>query len=106
MILARHRASRLNDQAGEACRRGDRDEAIALYKKAIDLAPDWEAPWFNLGLVYKGHRDWERVLSHNQEAAKRLEHTRGEPALWNLGIAATALGRWRLARSAWAAYGL
>jgi tetratricopeptide (TPR) repeat protein len=106
MWLSRWRASRLNELGRRAVDQCMLDEAVALYEKAIALEPEWEVPWFNLGLLHKQAHEWRESLRCNQEAAKRVEHSAEEPALWNLGIAATALGEWRIARSAWAAFGV
>jgi tetratricopeptide (TPR) repeat protein len=74
-----------------------RDYAAAIphYLEAVQLAPAWSDPWFNLGIAYKHTSDFvgslrasERALSIDREAA-------GEGAIWNVGIAATALGEWR-----------
>ena len=37
---------------------GDVAGAIRLFEKAIQHAPKWSFPWYNLGLTYKYAGDW------------------------------------------------
>lgn len=85
---------------------GDRDEAERCYLAAVELAPDLEPAWFDLGLVYKWSHRWERAFDCNLRAAELTGEVAGGPAWWNLGTAATALRRWDVARRAWRAYGV
>jgi tetratricopeptide (TPR) repeat protein len=77
-------------------------QAEKAFLKSIKLAPNRQAPWYNLALIYKHTRKWEEALRCNQEAVKLSP--RNEAAWWNLGIAATALGNWQEARRAWKSY--
>ena len=100
----RARASRANERGRELARVGRAREAIQEYERARRLDPTWSMPAYNLGLIYKYSGDWERSLQFNERAT---ELDRDDQAgWWNLGIAATALGRWDLARSAWRGAGL
>ena len=103
--MSRHgRARRLNDE-GMALRDAGRDaEAIARYREAVRMDPDWAAPWYNIGLVHKYRCEWADSLAANREALRRAP--RDEAAIWNLGIAATALADWSAARDAWRRYGI
>jgi len=83
---------------------GKVSEAEALYRQAIDDAPQWSVPWYNLGLLYKRQRQWSDSLACNRRAVE-LDPS-DAAAWWNLGIAATALGDWPEARRAWVAYGI
>jgi len=47
---------------------GDHLEAIAAYKRAIELKPDYEEAWFDLGMSYF-------TLSNYEEAAAAFEKT-------------------------------
>jgi hypothetical protein len=98
------RAEILNARASKVQERGQLQEAIKLYQKAINVDPTWSVPLFNLGLLYKKEHKWKESLKYNR-LATRL-NSRDEAAWWNLGIAATALGRWELARAAWRGYGI
>jgi hypothetical protein len=62
--------------------------------------------WFDAALAYKFLRDWPNAYELGKLAAARAEHGAEDPAFWNLGIAATALGDWTTARESWAAYGI
>jgi hypothetical protein len=85
-------------------RRGDLRRAEQAFRRAAAAAPGWSVPWYNLGLVYKQQRLWRQSLECNQNALDR--DPSDEAAWWNLGIAATALGDWPLARRAWTGFGL
>ncbi len=59
---------------------------------------------YNLGLKAKYAGDWRESLAQNQRADKLRPGD--EAALWNLGIAATALNCWDEARRAWRTLGI
>lgn len=59
---------------------------------------------YDLGLAAKYDGDWRESLAQNQRADRLRPGD--EATLWNLGIAATALGEWEEARRAWRAYGI
>lgn len=80
------------------------DEAISLYQQAIQLAPGWAAPHYNLGLIYKYRCEWQLSFTYNKKATEL--DSQDEASHWNLGIAATALKEWRTARKAWNVFGL
>lgn len=79
-------------------------EAEAAFLEAIRDNPEHADAWFNLGLVYKRLRRWEDTRRCNLRAAEL--DPKNDGALWNLGIAATALGDWRVARDAWRRFGV
>jgi hypothetical protein len=83
---------------------GDVDRAERAYRAAIEIAPDWSVPAYNLGLLCKYQRRWDESLALNRRAAELTPDD--EAAWWNLGIAATALGRWAEARKAWERCGI
>ena len=86
---------------------GELDAAEREYLASIELFPELRSAWFDLGLIAKRRRDWDRMLGCNERAASLpSEWDEEDPAWWNLGIAATALGRWDVARDAWRRYGL
>lgn len=95
-------AVRYDRQGTERRLAGDSDGAIRLYQKAIRHAPHWSVPWYNLGLTHKYIGNWAESYKCNAEAV-RLNPS-DEAAIWNMGIAATALRDWREARRAWALY--
>jgi tetratricopeptide (TPR) repeat protein len=105
-MVSRREASAANERGRVLAEAGRYAEAVPHYLEAVRLAPSWAEPWFNLGIAYKHTGDFagslrasERALSIDREAA-------GEGAIWNLGIAATALGDWTKARRAWRDFGL
>jgi hypothetical protein len=103
-MLTRLRATRLNAEGSTKHDAGDIAGAEASYRAAMALAPDWVAPAYNLGLLLKYQARWDASFECNAIAV-RLDPA-NEGAQWNLGIAATALGRWAEARAAWTACGI
>jgi len=102
--LSDFRARRKNQLGNHRRDQGEREAAARAYRDAIRLGPSWEAPWFNLGLIHKERREWPEALQCNLKALELRPDN--PPAYWNLGIAATALERWDLARMAWQRYGI
>jgi len=94
----------LLEQAGNLSDEGKKTEAVALYEQVIQLSPDWSVPYYNLGLLYKYDCQWEKSFYYNQKAVELAPDE--EAGWWNLGIAATALKKWRLARQSWNFFGL
>lgn len=97
-------ASRQLDEGMRLHDAGQCDEALAAYAQAARLRPDWSVPWYNAGLVHKYRGSWQASLDANLRA-HRLD-PQNEAAIWNLGIAATAVGDWDRARRAWRDYGI
>ncbi len=82
----------------------DEEKAIQIYQNIIDMDGSWSAPYYNLGLIYKYRCQWEKSYEFNLKATELDEED--EAAWWNLGIACTALKKWREAREAWNQFGL
>ena len=104
MEAKRERAEICNARGLELDDQGRRDDAIREYLRACEIDPSWSVPHYNLGLIYKYAGDWEKSLEWNQRAAAL--NPSDQAGWWNLGIAATALGRWSEARRAWRGCGL
>ena len=85
---------------------GRYEDAGALLTRAADLEPWLSESWFNLALLHKFRHDWEQARDAGLRAVALLDRETGAPDWWNVGIAATALQDWPLARRAWQAYGL
>ena len=103
-MLARLRATRANERGRALSESGDSSAAIDAYRSAIDADPRFASAWFNLALEYKNGHQWTEAM----EAGKRAAELRPDdyPTWWNLGIAATALGEWAVARTAWSHCGI
>jgi hypothetical protein len=99
-------ATTANDRGRALAREARYADAIPHYLEAVRLAPSWCIPWFNLGIAYKQTADFAGSLRACERAIAIDAKEAGEAALWNLGIAATALGDWEKARKAWRAFGL
>jgi hypothetical protein len=94
----------LLDQAIEAFDKGNDEEAIRIYERILTEKEDWSTVHYNLGLIYKYRMEWERSYQHNKRAVE-LDPAM-EAARWNLGIAATMLQDWKLARRCWNFFGM
>ncbi|MFI5532771.1 tetratricopeptide repeat protein [Kitasatospora sp. NPDC051853] len=107
---ARHRPSatwrQTTDRAFTLIGDGRYEDAGTLLVMAADLEPWLSDSWFNLALLHKFRRDWEQARAAGLRAVALLDRDQGAPDWWNLGITATALQDWSLARRAWQAYGL
>lgn len=97
-------ADLINELGGGLERWGYFRAAAAMYNGAARLAPSWAVPWFNQGLMAKFAHRWHDSFRFTLRATELDPNNK--PAWWNLGIAATALGDWTVARSAWAQYGV
>ena len=97
--MSQSEADRLVELANELSNAGRIADAEGANRAAAKAAPSWSVPWYNLGLLCKYQRRWQESFSHNQKAVE-LDPTDGD-AWWNLGIAATAVADWTVARRAW-----
>lgn len=77
--------------------------AVKLYKRVAREAPQWAAPYLRLGHIYKYRREWKPTLYYHKKAIA-LE-VANQQAWWNMGLAATALGKLRQARRVWDKFG-
>ena len=100
----RWRAERANARGNEALDRRALAEAASFYRRAITFDSSYSTPLYNLGLVHKWRREWRPSLECNERALALDPGNQG--ACWNLGIAATAVGEWPIARRAWTHYGI
>lgn len=71
-------ASSLNDprRANEAFQRGDFEEAVQLYRQAINKNPDNARLYFNLGNAYSKLGNTEEALSAFEEFKRRSKDSR------------------------------
>jgi hypothetical protein len=106
----RHRPSaswrQATDRAFTLIGDGRYEDAGDLLTRAADLEPWLSESWFNLALLHKFRHDWEQARAAGLRAVALLDRETGAPDWWNVGIAATALQDWPLARRAWQSYGL
>lgn len=80
---------------------GQLDEAIAAFRQAIALQPDYAQAYQQLGLAYAGGNRYPEAVKAFKEAA-RLQPQSGQ-VHENLGVAYIKLGQWREARETFAA---
>ena len=77
--------------------------AAKLYRRIIKLSPDWWEPHAELAELYKWQGEWKAMM-HYAKRAVALQA--GNPSAWrNLGIAATALRKERIAKTVWQKFG-
>lgn len=93
----------LFEQAERYDARGDVYQAVKLYKHLIKLAPDWHPPYAKLSEIYKLRQDWKATLHYSKKAIAL--NVQDQASWWNVGIAATALKKPRLAQRVWAKFG-
>ena len=89
-----------------ACPAEDVEAQDEVLREIVRLDPRQEWAWFDLGLHAKWRRDWAACRRYNEQALSTAGVLVGNPAAWNLGIAATALGDLAIARRAWSAFGV
>lgn len=98
------RADELFDEAKAKSDAGDEQGALASYLESLALNRNQPSALYNVGLIYKYRREWAESLRYNRLAAElRPDH---DATNWNMGIAATALREWRVAREAWRRAGI
>lgn len=100
----RERANSANKKGLALADEGKLEAAIREYRRAMSIDPQWATPFYNLGLLYKYESAWQDSLENNLRATE-LDPS-DQAGWWNLGIAATALGRWDMARHAWRGAGI
>lgn len=90
----------------DTAERGALADRIAV--EILRRDPGDAAMWFDRALLAKWRRDWPSATEHGVRALELVppEHRDGDPAAWNLGIAATARRDWATARQAWRAFGI
>ena len=84
-------------------RSSDVYNAVKLFKKIIRLQPDWAPPYARLAGLYKSRQDWKATLHYSKKAVAL--DSLDQDSWWTLGIAATALKKWRIGRSVWTKFG-
>lgn len=92
------------EQATELESKGDMDGAVRVYEQAIREFPNDAALYFNLALIHKSKRNWQKCYDLNQKAAEFDPDD--QPTWWNLATAATVLGDWRTAKKGWRFFGV
>lgn len=92
-------AELLYRQVMEYDRKGDVYNAVKLCKRLAKLAPDWSAPFAFLSRMYRSRNEWKPTLHY---CLKAVENNPFDECIWEtLGLAATALEEWEIARYAW-----
>src|SRR5579884_2376904 len=81
------------------------EDQVSIYREYLERNPNDPGIWFDLGLAYKRLRNWRGCIDANRRAVE-ISGDEGDPAWWNMGIAATAVRDWPLARWAWRGFGL
>ncbi|MEV6384421.1 tetratricopeptide repeat protein [Streptomyces sp. NPDC051773] len=107
--MRKSEAKGLIQQAYAAWDAEEWQRAADLYEQVLAHFPD-EKPsaewWYDAALGHKFLRNWDKAYELGAQAAARAPRGEGDPAFWNLGIAATIRRDWAVARDAWAGFGL
>ena len=82
--------------------------ADRIAEEILRRDPRAGAMWFDRALLAKWRRDWPAAAEHGARALELVPPRKrgGEPAAWNLAIAATAQRDWATARRGWRDFGL
>ncbi|MEV5846876.1 tetratricopeptide repeat protein [Streptomyces sp. NPDC051985] len=107
--MRKSEAEALIREAYEAWDAEEWPTAAGLFERVLAHFPDEERSavwWYDAALAHKFLRDWAKAYALGREAAARAPRGEGDPAFWNLGIAATVQGDWATARDAWDGFGI
>ncbi|WP_329116621.1 tetratricopeptide repeat protein [Streptomyces sp. NBC_01465] len=107
--MKKSEAKSLLQQARTAWDAEEWAESADLYERVLAHFPDEKTSpvwWYDAALAHKFLRDWPKAYALGREAAARSPRGEGDPAYWNLGIAATILREWAVARDAWEGFGI
>ncbi|GAA1945907.1 tetratricopeptide repeat protein [Kitasatospora viridis] len=107
--MRKNEAKALLEQARAAWDAEQWQLAADRYEEVLRHFPDEEPSaiwWFDAALAHKFLRNWPKAFELGKEAAARAPRGEGDPAYWNLGIAATVLRDWPAARDAWSGFGI
>ncbi len=91
------------ENAEEYRKIGDVYNAVKLYKLAIRYRSDFFDPYQRLSAIYKQRADWKAAMYYTKKALAL--QSADQQLWWDLGIAATALGKRRLAGAVWQKFG-
>lgn len=83
---------------------GDLYHAIKLFKKTIRLAPEFSAPYRDLGRIYRSRKEWKPAFYYWKKALSL--NTEDRESWWQISLAAVALKKMGLAQSVWEKFGL
>ncbi|MDO4259454.1 MAG: hypothetical protein Q4C87_08040 [Actinomycetaceae bacterium] len=90
----------LNDQAYEAFCAGYLERAAALFAELHQKLPTYPPYPYMQGMAEKYRRNWQACLDASLTSLK-IRPDGDEASAWNAAIAATALGKWDIARRIW-----
>jgi len=101
----RAEAGEILNRGGQEQTAGRLDGALSLYLQATEIDPTYASAWYNAALIYKWRHEWASALTCSIQAADH-DSSNDASILWNLGIAASALGSWTHALRAWKGLGI
>lgn len=97
-------AETLHQHAMAQSAEGHEEQALALYRRALELDYARPTTHYNIGLIHKYQGRWAESQDANRLAVEF--DPEDEASNWNLAIAATANHDWRTARDVWQRLGL
>ncbi|WP_329555130.1 tetratricopeptide repeat protein [Streptomyces sp. NBC_00696] len=107
--MKKSEARQLLEEARTAWDAEDWLRSAELHEQLLAHFPDEKASgvwWYDAALAHKFLRNWSKAYELGREAAARAPRGEGDPAYWNLGIAATIQRDWTVARDAWTGFGI
>ncbi|AYN41587.1 tetratricopeptide repeat protein [Streptomyces dangxiongensis] len=107
--MRKSEAEKLIERAYQAWDAEEWLTAAGLLERVLAHFPDEEPSggwWYDAALGHKVMRNWAKAYELGREAAARAPRGEGDPAYWNLGIAATIQRDWVTARQAWEGFGI
>lgn len=109
MGVKKSEAKQLIERAYEAWDAEEWLRAAEVFEQVLGHFPDERSSaawWYDAALAHKFLRNWSKAYELGREAAARAPRGEGDPAYWNLGIAATIQRDWTTARDAWKGFGI
>lgn len=95
---------KLLDSALAFSEKGEKEKSLEIYHNILQYREDWSIIHYNIGLYHKYEGNWKESFKYNQRAVEIDPES--ESGQWNLGIAATMLQEWKIARRCWNFFGM
>lgn len=89
----------LLERAMRSDQEGDVYTAVKLFRILLRKEPEWVQPFWELAQIYRRRREWKPLMHYSLCV---LDREPGKKEAWqDLGLSATAMGKYQVARLAW-----